>query len=93
MTTGRVIVQALTAGAENPISTWTNTGNDQRTANGAGMVNLVSGSISKRTSAGFSSAGTQRTMLTLNLPEPSMALGLMVASAALAGAAARRRSR
>jgi hypothetical protein len=90
MTTGQVVVQAFSAMAETALSTWTNTGNDQRTVGGQGMVNLVSGSISKRTSGGFSSAGTERTMLTLQLPEPSMALGLIAGVTALVGVSRRR---
>jgi hypothetical protein len=90
MTTGQVIVQAFSAMGTVPLSTWTNTGNDQRTVGGQGMVNLVSGSMSKRTSAGFSSAGTERTMLTLQLPEPSMALGLIAGVTALVGVSRRR---
>jgi hypothetical protein len=90
MTTGKVVVQALTPGGVNPISTWTNTGNDQRTAGGQGMVNLVSGSLSVRTSSNVSVAGSERTMLTLKLPEPSMALGLIAGVAALVGVSRRR---
>jgi hypothetical protein len=90
LTTGQVIVQAFAAGGTVPLSTWTNTGQDQRTVSGQGMVNLVSGSMSKRTSAGFSSAGTERTMLTLQLPEPSMALGLIAGVTALVGVSRRR---
>jgi len=90
LTTGQVIVQAFAAGGTEPLSTWTNTGNDQRTVGGEGMVNLVSGSMSQRTSAGFSSAGTERTMLTLQLPEPSMALGLIAGVTVLVGVSRRR---
>lgn len=90
LTTGQVIVQAFSEMATVPLSTWTNTGNDQRTVSGQGMVNLVSGSMSKRTSGGFSSAGTERTMLTLQLPEPSMALGLIAGITALVGVSRRR---
>jgi hypothetical protein len=46
--------------------------------------------MSKRTSGGFSSAGTERTMLTLQLPEPSMALGLIAGVTALVGVSRRR---
>jgi hypothetical protein len=90
MTTGQVIVQAFSEMGTVALSTWTNSGQDQRTVGGQGMVNLVSGSMSKRTSAGFSSAGTERTMLTLQLPEPSMALGLIAGVMALVGVSRRR---
>jgi hypothetical protein len=90
MTTGRVVVQAFVDGGTVPISTWTNTGNDQRTVGGQGMVNLVSGSISRRTSDNIAVAGTERTMLTLQLPEPSMALGLIAGVTALVGVSRRR---
>jgi hypothetical protein len=90
MTTGRVIVQRLGIGQTIPESTFTNTGNDQRTVSGQGMVNLVSGQISMRTSNGISESGFERTMLTLQLPEPSMALGLIAGVTALVGVSRRR---
>jgi len=86
VTTGMVTVQVIP-----PMglpSTWTETGHDQRTAGGEGYISLVSGSISSRTISG---PGTQRTMVTMLLPEPAMAAGLLVGIGALA-AAARRRS-
>jgi hypothetical protein len=93
LTTGQVIVQRLSGMAEMAESTFTNTGNDQRTVGGVGMVNLVSGQISVRTSNGISESGFERTMLTLtlgNVPEPSMALGLMAGVTALVGVSRRR---
>jgi hypothetical protein len=90
MTTGRVVVNAQNPGISS--TKWTNTGADQRTAGGKGQVSLVSGGLSVRTSFGVGTGGTERTMLTLKLPEPSMALGLLVGIAGLAGVS-RRRSR
>jgi hypothetical protein len=90
MTTGRVVVNAKNPGISS--TKWTNTGADQRTAGGKGQVSLVSGGLSVRTSFGVGTGGTERTMLTLKLPEPSMALGLLVGIAGLAGVS-RRRSR
>jgi hypothetical protein len=86
LTTGMVTVQQLAGGTLQP-STWSNTGNDQRTPGGQGMVSLVSGSLSSRNISG---PGTSRTLLTLQLPEPSMALGLFVGVAALVGVSRRR---
>lgn len=86
LTTGRVQVQAVSP--MGVTSTWTNTGNDSRTVGGAGWVSLVSGSLSSRSLSGD---GTQRTLWTLQLPEPSMALGMAVGVAALLGAARRRK--
>ena len=76
--------------ATQAFSTFTNTGNDQRTVGGQGMVNLVSGQISIRTSQGTSESGFERSMLTIQLPEPSMALGLMAGVTALVGVSRRR---
>ena len=86
LTTGMVTVQNIPGGTVLP-STWSNTGNDQRTVGGQGMVSLVSGSLSSRNISG---PGTSRTLLTLQLPEPSMALGLFVGMAALVGVSRRR---
>jgi hypothetical protein len=86
LTTGMVTVQVIAGGTVAP-STFTQTGNDQRTAGGQGMVSMVSGSIAARNLSG---PGTQRTMLTLQLPEPSMALGLVAGVAVLVGVSRRR---
>lgn len=88
MTTGRIVVSAMNPGA--PTTIFTNTGSDQRTPNGQGQVSLVSGSLSVRTSFGVGVGGTERTMLTIKLPEPSMALGLVAGVVALAGVSRRR---
>jgi hypothetical protein len=90
MTTGQIVVQRISGMATQAFSTFTNTGNDQRTVGGQGMVNLVSGQISIRTSQGTSESGFERSMLTIQLPEPSMALGLMAGVTALVGVSRRR---
>ena len=79
-------IQNIPGGTVAP-STWTNTGQDARNVAGEGMVSMVSGSIAARTLSG---PGTQRTMLTLQVPEPSMALGLFAGVAALVGVSRRR---
>jgi hypothetical protein len=87
LTTGMVTVQLILTGPDALPSTYSNTGNDQRTVGGQGMVSLVSGSLASRNISG---PGTSRTLLTLQLPEPSMALGLIAGVALLVGVSRRR---
>jgi hypothetical protein len=87
LTTGMVTVQLVPLDTNVLPSTWSNTGSDHRDTGGNGYVSLVSGSVSSRNLSG---AGTSRTMLTLLVPEPGMAVGLFACVVALAGLSRRR---
>ena len=87
LTTGMVTVQVIPLDTNVLPSTWAVTGSDHRDAGGNGFVSLVSGSVSSRNLSG---PGTSRTMLTLAVPEPAMAFGLVAGVLALAGLSRRR---
>lgn len=87
LSTGMVTVQLVPSGTTPPPSTWIATGSDHRDSGGNGYVSLISGSVSARNLSG---PGTQRTFLTLQVPEPAMAIGLVAGVFALAGLARRR---
>ncbi len=84
-TTGKITVKWITV--QGSTSQFTHTGNDQRVSNGEGGLNLIAGSIAFRT---VNKAGANRHFVTLNLPEPSLGLGLFVGIGALAALARRR---
>lgn len=92
LTTGRVVISVMNAGQAPGV--FTNTGSDQRTAGGMGQVSMVSGQMSLRTSPPPvpPQGGSERTMLTIKLPEPSMALGLIAGAGLLAGVSRRRKN-
>jgi hypothetical protein len=92
MTTGQVIVNAKNVGLSSTI--FTRTGSDQRTVGGMGQVSMVSGTASLRTSPPPfpPQGGQEQTMLTIKLPEPSMALGLIAGASLLAGVSRRRKN-
>jgi hypothetical protein len=87
LTTGMLTVQLLPSGTSPPPELWIVTGSDHRDSQGNGYVSLVSGSVSARSASG---PGTQRTFLTLQVPEPAMAFGLVAGVIALAGLSRRR---
>jgi hypothetical protein len=87
LTTGMVTVQLNPTVTQPPPETWVVTGTDARDAGGNGYISLVSGSVSARNVSG---PGTARTFLTLAVPEPAMAAGLVAGVLALAGLARRR---
>ena len=65
------------------------TGSDQRNAvTGDGYISMVSGNMANRS---FSGGSTNRVWVSLQLPEPGMALGLAASALFLAGMGARRR--
>jgi hypothetical protein len=88
LTTGMVTVQVIPPASVAPPSTWAVTGSDHRDSQGNGYVSLVSGSVSSRNISG---PGTQRTMLTLQVPEPATGLALVPGLIALAVFSRRRR--
>ncbi len=87
LTTGMVTVQVVPTATTALPSTWSNTGSDHRDTGGNGYVSLVSGSVASRSLSG---PGTSRTLLTLIVPEPGMAVGLFACVVALAGLSRRR---
>jgi len=87
LTTGMVTVQVIPTDTNVLPSTWAVTGSSHRDSAGNGYISLVSGSVSARNLSG---PGTSRTMLTLAVPEPAMAFGLIAGVLALAGLSRRR---
>jgi hypothetical protein len=86
-TTGQVQVKWIDL--TNPPWTFTHTGNDQRGPGGNGALSLVTGSLAARNLSG---PGANRHFVTLNLPEPSLGLGLFAGFGALAALARRRKA-
>jgi hypothetical protein len=85
-TTGQVQVKWIAGGLP---FTFTHTGNDQRGPGGNGSLSLVTGSMAARNVSG---PGANRQFVTLNLPEPSLGLGLFAGLGALAALARRRKA-
>jgi hypothetical protein len=87
LTTGMLTVQLNPTAATPPPETWAVTGSDNRDGSGNGYISLVSGAVAARNVSG---PGTARTFLTLAVPEPAMAAGLVAGVLALAGLVRRR---
>lgn len=85
-TTGQIQVKWVAGGLP---FTFTHTGNDQRGPGGNGSLSLVTGSMADRSISG---PGANRQFVTLNLPEPSLGLGLFAGLGALAALARRRKA-
>jgi len=79
-TTGRISISTSLLG--NP-DHWILSGIDARTENGSGLISMVSGHLTRRSGTGSESANPG--VLTLQLPEPSLAIGLLAGVGMLAG--------
>jgi hypothetical protein len=76
-TTGRLDITVTSMLSGDPAETWRRTGTDARTANGNGVIAMVTGSMSARN---ISLGNANRTWTTLEIPEPS---AIFAASAGL----------